>query len=64
MKTLKELTPETIKFYRHLLRKLWLREQGGFASPKDVEARKQMERRLGTKASLIPAQGRPRKVKP
>lgn len=62
MKALKELSSDTIKFYRHLLRKLWLREHGGYASPEDIEARKLMERRLGVKASEIPAQGRPREV--
>jgi hypothetical protein len=62
MKALKELSQDTIKFYRHLLRKLWLREQGGFASPHDIQARKVMERRLSVKASQIPAQGRPRKT--
>lgn len=64
LKSLRELTPLSVKTYRSTLRQLWIREQARIASGEDVEKRIRLEKLLGLKASRVPSQGRPRKVKP
>jgi hypothetical protein len=57
---LEKLAPGTRIKYRSQCRQLWLREQEGYASPEDIERRKEFEELLGIKASEIPGPGRPR----